>query len=94
MPRARRSPDVETTTPPSIVPALRIEPNSVYRPAMIQAALGLGASALRGEWRRGRLRIIRRCNRNFILGKDLLRWLDGGELPSPSKHHERNGING
>jgi hypothetical protein len=71
-----------------IGPALAIDPNAVYRPEALRAALGLGASALRAEWRRGALRIIRRCNRNYILGKDIIAWLDGGELPSPA--HRRN----
>jgi hypothetical protein len=75
------------TPVPPIAPALAIDPNGVYRPEVIQAALGLGASALRAEWRRGALRIIRRCNRNFILGRDVLRWLDAGELPSPAHRH-------
>lgn len=78
-------------TPPAlpIGPAIAIDPNAVYRPEQIRAALGLGASALRAEWRRGALRIIRRCNRNFLLGKHILAWLEGGELPSPA--HRRNG---
>jgi hypothetical protein len=75
----------------SILPALDLKPDSVYRPAEIQAALGLGVNALRAEWRAGRLRILRRCNRNFILGKDVLAWLDAGELPSPAKRHRANG---
>jgi hypothetical protein len=74
-----------------IVPALRIEPHSVYRGATIQAVLGIGARPLRAEWRTGRLRIVTRCNRNLVLGKDLLSWLDGGELQSPAKRHTLNG---
>jgi hypothetical protein len=90
MPRARKTID-DGPSSPLINPALRIEPYSVYRAATIQAALGLGARALRAEWRAGRLRIVRRCNRNFIIGKDLLSWLDRGELLSPATRHHANG---
>jgi hypothetical protein len=61
-------------------PALVIDPNTVYLPGQVQAALGLRKSSLRTEWRRGRLRVVRRCGRNFLLGKDVLAWLDAGEL--------------
>jgi hypothetical protein len=74
-----------------ILPVLDIKADGIYRPAQIQQALGLGASALRGEWRGGRLRIIRRCNKNFLLGKDILNWMDSGELPSPAKRFHTNG---
>ena len=57
-----------------------IDPNAIYRPAEVIAALGLRSSSLRTEWRAGRLRIVRRCGRNFLLGKDVLSWLDAGEL--------------
>jgi hypothetical protein len=73
-------------SPAEIVPALLIDLHAVYRAATIQLALGLGSRALRAEWRAGRLRIVRRCNRNFILGKDLLAWLDKGELPAPNRN--------
>lgn len=87
--RRQRNAIEEAPPAPSIAPALVIDPNAVYRTEAVRAAFGLGASALRAEWRAGRLRIIRRCNRNFILGKDILRWLDSGELPSPA--HRLNG---
>lgn len=74
---------------PAIAPSLAIRADSVYRADVVRAILGLGANALRAEWRAGRLRILRRCNRNFILGRDLIAWLDGGELPSPAQR--RNG---
>jgi hypothetical protein len=91
MPRQRKNAATDSAPPVPIVPALLIELNAVYRSATIQAALGLGGSALRAEWRAGRLRVIRRCNRNFLLGRDILDWLDRGELLSPAKRHERNG---
>jgi hypothetical protein len=64
----------------AIGPALAIDPNAIYRPEQVQIALGLRASSLRTEWRRGRLRVLRRCGRNFLLGRDLITWLDSGEL--------------
>jgi hypothetical protein len=67
--------DVIEATGPFIV-----HPDAVYRPAEVIAALGLRGSSLRTEWRAGRLRIVRRCGRNFLLGKDVLAWLDAGEL--------------
>lgn len=67
-----------------ILPALDIRPDGVYLTAQIREALGLRSSSLRTEWRRGRLRIVRRCGKNYVLGKDVLAWLDGGEVPSPA----------
>jgi hypothetical protein len=92
MPRRRTQTDTVDASPSPIVPALLIEANAVYRTATIQVALGLGARALRAEWRAGRLRIVRRCNRNFIIGRDVLAWLDSGELPSPRRRTECNGV--
>jgi hypothetical protein len=86
------SDDATPTLPAPILPALAIDPHGIYRPAQIQAALGLGGRALRAEWRAGRLRIVRRCNRNFILGSDVLAWLDAGTLPAPRRRAERNGV--
>jgi hypothetical protein len=77
----------EQTKPPPIAPALDLSPTAIYRPDDVIRALGLRASSLRTEWRAGRLRIIRRCGKNYLLGRDLLRWLDGGELPSPAHRH-------
>jgi hypothetical protein len=88
----KRSDDATPTLPALILPALAIDPNGIYRASQIQAALGLGARALRGEWREGRLRIVRRCNRNFILGSDILAWLDAGTLPASRRRAERNGV--
>jgi hypothetical protein len=63
-----------------IAPALAIRPDDVFLPSQIQDALCLRASSLRSEWRSGRLRVVRRCGRNYLIGKDVLAWLDGGEL--------------
>jgi hypothetical protein len=40
--------------------------------------------------REGRLRIARRAGRYYILGRWLLEWLEGGELP-PRQPPDRNG---
>jgi hypothetical protein len=85
-------PNRKTVTETATLPALDIRPDGVYRPAQIQAALGLGGRALRAEWRAGRLRVVRRCNRNFLLGRDVLEWLDSGALPTPRRLAEMNGV--
>ena len=86
MPR-RRQPEAGAAEPasPSPMPPFVIDPNGVYLAEQIRAALRLRASSLKSEWRRGRLRVVRRCGRNFYLGRDLLAWLDSGELPAPSR---------
>jgi hypothetical protein len=83
MPRTRveQSSGVLDPTPPRSTPFV-IDPNAVYLPGEVIAALGLRSSSLRTEWRHGRLRVVRRCGRNFLLGRDVLAWLDGGELKS------------
>lgn len=80
----------EAATP--ILPALDLRPDGIYLPSQVIAALGLRGSSLRSEWRQGRLRIVRRCGKNYLLGRDILRWLDAGELPAPA--HRRNGTAG
>jgi hypothetical protein len=80
-----RQTDTDATPTLPITPALDLRPGAVYLPRQVIAALGLRASSLRSEWRAGRLKIRRRCGRNFLLGKDLLAWLDAGELPSPAR---------
>lgn len=84
------TPDAPPALP--IAPALDLRPDAIYLPRQVIAALGLRASSLRSEWRAGRLRIIRRCGKNYLLGRDILAWLDGGELSSPAAR--RNGTAG
>jgi hypothetical protein len=91
MPRPRSPQEDEQKEAAPILPALAIDPNGIYRASQIQAALGLGSRALRAEWRAGRLRIVRRCNRNFLLGRDVLEWLNSGVLPAPGRRAETNG---
>jgi hypothetical protein len=79
MPR-NHSPAAPTAAPPA---PFVIEANGIYSAEFVRAALRLKKSSLRTEWRCGRLRVLRRCGRNFFLGRDLLAWLDGGELPRP-----------
>jgi hypothetical protein len=66
------------------LPTLDLRVDGIYTPAQVITALGLRGSSLRTEWRRGRLRVVRRCGKNYLLGRDILRWLDAGELPSPA----------
>jgi hypothetical protein len=68
-----------------VLPPFVIDPHAVYRPEQVRQALGLRASSLRTEWRAGRLRFVRRCGKNFLLGKDVLAWLDGGPLKPPAR---------
>jgi hypothetical protein len=91
MPRKRHTDDAPATPPAPILPALDIHQDGIYRPVQIAAALGLGARALRGEWRAGRLRVIRRCNKNFLVGRDVLEWLSTGALPAP-RRAEMDGV--
>jgi hypothetical protein len=84
MSRRRKRQTEEAPPQLPIGAALGIHADAVYRAEAVRAALGLGASAIRREWRAGRLKIRRRCNRNYILGRDLIEWLEAGELPSPS----------
>jgi hypothetical protein len=71
-------------------PALDLRLDGIYTPAQVTVALGLRASSLRTEWRRGRLRVVRRCGKNYLLGRDILAWLDGGELCRQQR--ENNGV--
>jgi hypothetical protein len=90
MPRARHAePDTSPIAP--ILPALDIRPDGVYLPCQVIAALRLRRSSLRSEWRAYRLTVRRRCGRNFLLGKDILAWLEGGELLPPAKRRSQNG---
>jgi hypothetical protein len=87
----QREQSAPTTALPSTTPVLDIRLDGVYLPRQIIAALGLRSSSLRSEWRAGRLRIVRRCGRNYLIGKDVLSWLVGGELVSPARRHHTNG---
>jgi hypothetical protein len=84
--RTKSPSGVEQST--AIQPALDLKPDAIYLPSQVIAALQLRSSSLRSEWRAGRLRVLRRCGKNYLLGRDILVWLNGGELPSPSN---RNG---
>ena len=85
--------DTPIATP--ILPALDIRRDGIYLPSQVIEALGLRASSLRSEHRAGRLKIRRRCGRNFLLGSDLLAWLaDAPEptrSPRPDVRARRNG---
>jgi hypothetical protein len=49
----------------------------------------LRGSSLKSEWRAGRLCVKRVCNHSFVLGKDLLAWLDAATW-LPGGIHERD----
>jgi hypothetical protein len=70
--------------------SFEISPTGIYSTGAVIAALGLRASSLRTEWRAGRLRVVRRCGKNYLLGKDVLAWLDGGELQRRGKSAEQS----
>jgi hypothetical protein len=85
-------------------PAVVIEPNAIYRPQLLATMLGITVGGLRDEWKAGRLRMVKRLGFCFILGRDVLAWLDAGERkydepdpdrirrPQPNPHkHQRNG---
>jgi hypothetical protein len=57
-----------------------IAPTAVYDTTAVRTMLRLKVSSLRREVREGRLRVSRRCGRNYFLGEWLLAWLAAGEL--------------
>jgi hypothetical protein len=63
-----------------VLPPVVIDSRGVYQPAWIQQALGLPRSTLRREIRLGRLAVVKRSGRYFILGRQLLDWLEAGEV--------------
>jgi hypothetical protein len=84
MPRRKAAPSADAgqgkdNSAPAPGPVI-IDPRGVYRPDWLQKALGLPRSTLRREIRQGRLAVSRRANRYFILGRQLLDWLDAGEV--------------
>jgi hypothetical protein len=89
MPKKQAHADAQTPVTSPVVPSLDIRPDGVYLPTQIRVALGLKSSSLRTEWRHGRLRVIRRCGKNYLLGRDVLEWLNGGEVPSPAARKEK-----
>jgi hypothetical protein len=72
--------------PQEVAPAARtapalsvlIEPNRVYTLAALRELLHLGRNALQNEIRRKRLVAHRRVNRWWVVGEDVLRWIQEG----------------
>jgi hypothetical protein len=81
MPRRRAA---ETLTAPirgvADLVNVTIAPTAVYDTVAVRTMLRLKLSSLRREIREGRLRVSRRCGRNYFLGAWLLAWLAAGEL--------------
>jgi hypothetical protein len=60
---------------------LNIQPGDIFTLAGARAALRLAKSTFRREVREGRLRISVRAGKRWLLGRWLIEWLEGGELP-------------
>jgi hypothetical protein len=63
-----------------------IRPDAIYRPAEIEAILGLAASTLSREFREGRLRMSKRAGRHWLMGAWVISWLAGGEYHYKPQH--------
>jgi hypothetical protein len=81
MPRKRTSP-ADPSAPPAPVAVHVIHPTAVYFPDQVRELLRLRATTLRREVREGRLRVCRRGGRHLITGRQLLTWIEAGELPA------------
>jgi hypothetical protein len=66
---------------PTAAPLCVLDPHAVYDLERATAALGLAETSLQREIRAGRLRACKRRGKYFLLGSQLLAWLQGGELP-------------
>jgi hypothetical protein len=75
MPR-KVQPPPQAPPPPHL-----IAPTACYSLEQARHYLGLAKGTLRREIRLGRLRVAQRAGRRFVLGRWLLEWLEGGELP-------------
>jgi hypothetical protein len=84
VPAKRRT---EPELPPEI---FVIEPTAVMR----LSALGrlMGIRGIFREVRCGRLRVHRIANRYFVLGSDVLRWLESAPAFGRSERLETNGV--
>lgn len=54
---------------------VRIDPAAVYTIAAVVLELDIPSATIRGAIRRGTLPAVRRGNRTYISGRDLLTWL-------------------
>ena len=69
----------QRTEPATEAPIIHRE--AVYSLSHLRSLLGLAVSTIKAERRAGRLRVGRRGNKYFCLGKWVLEWLEAGELP-------------
>jgi hypothetical protein len=53
---------------------------AVYTPAQARHFLGLRRTSLAREIREKRLSVVKRAGKYYFLGRQLLAWLDGGEI--------------
>jgi hypothetical protein len=58
----------------------RVHPTAVYFVDTFRKLFRLKESSLRREVREGRLRIAKRCNRYYLLGRWILEWLESAEV--------------
>jgi hypothetical protein len=68
------APAAKTSPPVSVL----IERDRVFSLAAVRQLLGVGKYGLQREIRKKRLRAHRRLNRWWLLGSDILDWLQGG----------------
>jgi hypothetical protein len=54
-----------------------IDPHSVFTVSTLREVLGLRQGSLPCEIRQKRLKAHKRCGRYFILGSDVLAWIEG-----------------
>lgn len=60
---------------PPIPSPIHIDPAAIYTVASVVLALDIPSASVRRAIRRGELPAVRRANRNYIAGRDLLGWL-------------------
>lgn len=70
---------------PTIPAPIRIDPTAVYTVAAIVLALDVPSASILRAIRRRELPAVRRGNRAYIAGRDLLNWLT---LPAPADQRE------
>jgi hypothetical protein len=73
-----------------------IHKNAVYCLEQARDTLRLAKATLGREIRLGRLRVLKRAGKYFILGSWLLEWITAGEVtrPRPSAMAEASGATG
>ena len=77
-PPARPKPADAPAAPPVVHV---VAETGVYGVEDAQRIFRLRKSTIRREVRAGRLRVAKRAGRYYILGRWLIEWIEGGELP-------------